>query len=157
MKKINLIFIVFLVIAVNATALDLNIDFHKKYLQAKAERLFRDRKYKEAEAFYVKLAAAVENENEKLLVAAKTALTHGRLAGKYDEAVSMSKEIKNKAFAQYVLLDIMSFNKKHKELVATAKDEKFESWPEVIKYKGFLLRADAYKKTGRTMDCLDTY
>ncbi|MHC4874830.1 MAG: hypothetical protein ACYTFY_23545 [Planctomycetota bacterium] len=143
--------------AANINALDLNIDFNKKYLQAQAERNFTKRKYKDAEAFYAKLAGAVEAQEEKLHAEAMAVLSYGRVKGRYDEALKRAEAIKNPSYSKYASADIMSFNNKPKGVVELLKDEKLSEWPGNIKYKGYLLRAAAYEKNGSSAEALSDY
>jgi tetratricopeptide (TPR) repeat protein len=121
-----------------------------------AKKLFKKKDYKGAHQSFVKLAASAPNSHGKAQSLSYAAMALGRLK-QYDQALELAKTIPSKPVAAYTQMEIMSANRKSKELIAAFKAEDVAAWPEQINYKGFFLRGVAHAAMGDSKKGLDDF
>jgi len=116
-------------------------DFADEFQKAKG--LFHQRKYEDAAEAFSKLATSAPNAHGKAWSQYYAAAALGRLK-KYDQAVELAKTIEDEPMAAYAQMEVMSVNRKYKELIAAFKNEDLAAWPDQINYHAFFLRGAAY-------------
>ncbi len=107
-----------------------------------AMSLYNREKFAEAEEAFVKLsekAKTPQAADESLVYAAYSAC---RLNNK-DKADEYAAKIKDKQLNMLCRMKLLEMQRKWGELLAMAKDEDFEKWPDSLKYSAYLCRGNA--------------
>lgn len=110
----------------------------------KAADSYRNKKFQEAHEAFLGLSEKAPTPDSKAECLRYAAVSLGRQK-KYEQAMELAKSIKPRSMAVYAQMEIMSVNRKHKELTAAFKEEEINAWPDKINYKGFSLRGNAYR------------
>jgi len=122
------------------------IDFQWNYKQRVAQTLFEKKDYPGAQKALEELVATAPDEQAKAVCLSLIARTLA-CQGQYDLAVQKAQSIADKSLADYTRMEMMTVSGKQAELIATFKDAQISNWPEMIAYKGFLKRGEAYRAT----------
>jgi len=144
MKRLLLAFFATLFVWNCASALDpMAIDFHWNYKRAEAQRLFKRKKYKQAQEEAEKLAKTAPNEAAKVgcLSLAAIALAH---QGQYEPALKQAGAFDDKPVSDFTRMEVMLVSGKHADLVAAFKDADLANWPGGLSYKAYHKRGLAH-------------
>ena len=115
--------------ATGAPAVDFNVDFHRKYKEAQAERLFAERKYPEARQAFEKLAATAGTPVEKAMWQGRAAIAAGTRKGGFDRGMEMAKAIEDRPYSIQARMELMSSKRDYEGLIEAFKDEDIAAWP----------------------------
>ena len=116
-----------------------------------AVKLTRARKYKEAQAAFMKMAQGKKVTDFQKSDALEQAALCAAALKKYDEAIKIAKTIPLKPVSKTTQMQIMSRSRKWKQVVDQFKGEDIDSWPDDLKVKAYWARgASAYRvKNGK--------
>lgn len=113
----------------------------------KARGLERKRNYEQAGEAFANLAETAPNDYGKDACLAAAAVNLGRLK-RVDEALAMAASVRSKPTSILARMEILSANKRHKELVEAFQNEDLDAWPDRINYFGYRLRGEAKRVIG---------
>ncbi len=139
------------------TAMDFNMDFHRKYQEAMALKLLSKRKFKDACQAFEKLAATAANSGEKSKYTAYYAISLGGMRNKYEEAMKTAAAIDDKSYSLYAQMELMTRKRLYKDVISKSKDVNLNSWPEDINCDGFALRANAFYAVKKYQEAIKDY
>ena len=121
--------IVVLGICLNARA-----DFADDFQEAK--KLFDAKDHGAACSAFTKLADVAPNGHGKAWSLFHAAVALGRQM-QYESAIELARTIGVRPMAVFAQMEIMNANRKHKELIASFREEDISAWPDEINYRGF--------------------
>jgi len=127
------------------TALPLMAGFAEAF-QAAKKRL-EGKEYLDAHEAFAELANSAPNAHGEATSLSYAAIALGRHK-QFVQAMELAQTIQVKPLAAYTQMEIMSANRKHRELIAAFKAESIDAWPDRINYRGLFLRGVAYGVTG---------
>jgi tetratricopeptide (TPR) repeat protein len=125
--------------------LDPRADFAGAFQEAKG--LFDRKEYQAAAQAFERLAATAPNARGEAASISLAAISLGRLK-QVDRAIGMARTIKAKPMSAYTQMEILSDNRKPRELIAAFENEDIATWPDDINHLGFLLRGGACSAVG---------
>jgi len=108
---------------------DFNVDFHRKYQEAQAERLLTERKHTEARQAFEKLAATAGTQVEKAMWQARAAIAEGTRKGGFDRGVTMAKAIEDRPYSIQARMELMTLKRDYEGLIEAFRDEDIAAWP----------------------------
>jgi len=115
--------------ATGASAADFNVDFHRKYKEAQAERLLSARKYPQARQAFEELAATAGTPVEKAMWQGRAAIAAGVRKEGFKKGMEMAKAIEDKPYSIQARIELMSSKRDNQGLIQAFKDEDIAAWP----------------------------
>lgn len=104
-----------------------------------AMALVKARKYEEAIVAFTKMAEGKVTDVQKSDALEQAALAASR-AKQYDRAMELAQQVPLVPVSKTTQMQIMSDNRKWKEVVATFKEEDIDKWPDSVKARAFAVR-----------------
>ncbi|MCA1808636.1 MAG: hypothetical protein LC725_04135 [Lentisphaerae bacterium] len=145
-RTIILSFSLFVFSQLSLLALDLDIDFHKKYRESMAERLINNkREYTEAVKFIDKVLPEVEDEPSRQLLTAQKIVAIGLQKGRDKEALEQVSTLKNQPLQGYCRYMIYSRQNQLDVIADKYLDENISLWPKELQTIGYITRGKIYQ------------